>query len=451
MTDHPVHGDETRPGPTARPWLAMLVMAARILAVLVLLNAAMNLVGSLPAGATPGVLGDGVVHGDWRTALTSLCRPGAAAAVWRTWSPVARVLSMGCLLLGTGVAMALRPAAAAGLFLAAGLLLLTLRSTGSNLWADLAAAHAGLLLLSVVLYGVVIMITVVRWRLLLAVQGIRVPLWSLSRLTLIGVFFNLAIPGAVSGDLVKMGYLTRWSGARRAEGVLTILVDRIIGMLGLFVVASVSVLAALPMLLRLGPECRPLQMAAVTVGLGSLAGVIGVGLVECRAALVRHPWIAALVAWGARVLPPALTALIGRLVSALELFRGNRLAMARAMLMAIAVHGLLAVNLWALGRALGEHALRPSHYVITASVANAVAAIPVTPGGLGTRDKTTAIFLSAFQAAPPEKAGSIPVALSLVIALWALVGALALVTAPRGARAAAGAATAADETATPAA
>ena len=41
-------------------------------------------------------------------------------------------------------------------------------------------------------------------------------------------------------------------------------------------------------------------------------------------------------------------------------------------------------------------------------------------------------------AAPPEKAGSIPVALSLVIALWALIGALALVTVPRAARPAAG-------------
>lgn len=415
----------------------MLIMAVRVLVVMLLLNAAMNLAGSLPEGAPPGVLVDGVVHGDWRAALAHLCQPAEAAAVWRSWSPLGRVLSMAVLLMGTMAAMHLRPAAAAGLFLAAGLLLLTLRSTGSNLWADLASARPGLLLFGVALHGLIIAITVVRWRLLLAVQGIRVPLWSLARVTLIGVFFNLAIPGAVSGDLVKMGYLARWSGERRAEGILTILVDRIIGMLGLFVVASVSVLAALPMLLHLGPEYRPLKVAAITVGLGSLGGVAGVLLVECRAALVRHPWVAALVAWGARVLPPALTALISRLVQALELFRGSRLAMARAMLLAIAVHALLAVNLWALGRSLGERSLHLPHYVITASVANAVAAIPLTPGGLGMRDKTAAAFLSAFDAQPPEKAGSIPVALSLVIVFWALLGAVALITAPRAARAAA--------------
>ena len=43
-----------------------------------------------------------------------------------------------------------------------------------------------------------------RWRILLAVQGIETRIMDIVKLNLIGQFFNIAIPGSVSGDLVKM-------------------------------------------------------------------------------------------------------------------------------------------------------------------------------------------------------------------------------------------------------
>lgn len=414
-----------------RRWLSAAVWVCRGLVALFLANAVLNLAASLPGGTTVAGLSNGLIHADLHRVFLTPAAPAAAREALRSWTPAAlTALVVGWGLVTTGVLL-LRLAAIAGLLLAAALLALTLRSTGADLWSDVAAANPWLLCLGVALYGIVIGITVVRWRMLLAVQGIHVPLRSLARLSLIGVFFNLAIPGAVSGDLVKMGYLAAWSGERKAEGVLTIMVDRIVGVLGLFVVAAVSTLCAIPLLVRLGEGYRPLQMAAVTVGLGSVGGVVGVLLVECRAALVRHPWIKRLVEVGARILPAKLTALLIRLTAALELFRNTRLTMLKALLLAVAVHALLAVNLFTLGRAVGERGLGLRHYVITASVANSVASIPVTPGGVGTRDKTAAAFLSAFDAQPQAKAGSIPVVQSLVIVFWALVGAGAFATASR--------------------
>lgn len=412
-------------------WRQPVVWLCRGLVALVLTNAALNLAASLPTGTTAASLFDGLVHGDLHRLFLELAAPAAALEALRPWTPGAVLALLAAWGLVTAGVLLLRPAAMAGLLLAVALLGLTLRSTGADLWSDLAAADPWLLALGALLYGVVILLTVVRWRMLLAVQGVHVPLWSLARLTFIGVFFNLAIPGAVSGDLVKMGYLAGWTTDRKAEGVLTILVDRVLGMLGLFVVAAVSLLCAMPLLVRLGAESRPLQMAAVTVGLGSVGGLVAVLLVECRAALIRHPWIQWQIDLGARLLPARVTALLVRLTAALELYRNTRLTIVKALLLAIAVHALLALDLLTLGRAVGERALGLQHYIITASVANAVASIPVTPGGVGTRDKTAAAFLSAFAAQPPEKAGSIPVVLSLVIVLWALVGAVAFITAPR--------------------
>jgi uncharacterized protein (TIRG00374 family) len=286
------------------------------------------------------------------------------------------------------------------------------------------------LLAGLALYGTAILLTVVRWQWLLVVQGIHVPFRDLLRLSLIGVFFNLAIPGSVSGDLVKMGFIASRAGDRKAESVLTILVDRVLGMMGLFIVASVSVACALPLLWGLDERYRPLKLAALTVALGSLGGVVGVLLVEFRAALIRQPGLSWAVSRSASLLPAKARDLIARLVTALDLYRYHRWTILKCTLLAVAVHALLAADLYALGRAVGERSLGLHHYVITTSVANAVASIPVTPGGVGTRDKTAAAFLSAFQATPADKAGSIPVILSLVIVVWALVGAAAFASMP---------------------
>lgn len=423
---------EMPPPDSPRPTLARVALwLCRGLVALCFANAALNLATGLGSGADPARVFAGLVHGGLRSLFGSLASPAAASAALQTWTPTALGLFGAGWALLTAAVVGLRPGAAAGILLAGFLVLLTLRSTGADLGADLATAKPWVLAAGVLLYGVVILITVVRWQLLLAVQGITVPLWALARLTLIGVFFNLAIPGAVSGDLVKMGYITARAGERKAEAVLTILVDRIIGMLGLFIVATVSILCALPLLAGLDARYRPLQWAAATVALGSCGGVGGVLLVEFRALLVRQPGIAWLVALGARRLPAGLCTLIGRLITALELYRHDRLTIAKALLLAVAVHGLLAVDLYTLGKAVGEQALGVHHHVITTSVANAVASIPVTPGGVGTRDKIAAAFLSAFQAHPASKAGTIPVLLSLVIAFWALVGAVVFVRTAR--------------------
>jgi len=99
-----------------------------------------------------------------------------------------------------------------GFGLAALLIHLTLKSTRTSVGAlchEILNGNRLLLLTALALYGFVVGITVRRWQMLLAVQGVHISFPQAARLTMIGVFFNLAIPGAVSGDLVKMGYIAK--------------------------------------------------------------------------------------------------------------------------------------------------------------------------------------------------------------------------------------------------
>ena len=253
------------------------------------------------------------------------------------------------------------------------------------------------------------------------VQGIRLRFRELAQLTMIGVFFNMAVPGAVGGDLLKMAYIVRRVPGKGAETVLTIMLDRVLGVMGLFVVAGIMVLLSLGFLLGLDPAYRPLQLGAFVVGLGSLGGVLALGLIELRERLVRLPLAAGVLECLGRRLPDAVVRIVERLVKALDLYRRHRRTVFVAIMLSVVVHSLLAVDLFCIARALGERRLRLRDCFLAAQVANAVAAVPVTPAGVGTRDVVIWKFFEAMNAERSAAAGT-PVTFTLVMLFWSLLG-----------------------------
>jgi len=314
-----------------------------------------------------------------------------------------------------------------GLAFAGALITMTIRSTGADVLGELRAGSAPLLGLATCVYGGIVFLTVVRWRLLLRVDlGIGV----LCRLTLIGVFFNLAIPGAVSGDFLKMAYAAKRAPNRAAEAVLTIMLDRVMGLLGLFVVAGVMVVVCLGWILGLSGEFRVLQAGIFAVGLGSFGGALGALLIEFRERLIRIRVVSWGIDMGRRWLPAAVTHIIARFVTALDLYRHHRRTVLQALLISIVIHTGLGLNLYCVGRALHVEQLRARDYLLATQVANTVASVPVTPGGLGTRDATVAFCFKAL-GANAEKTGAIPLVFSLIIAFWGIVGAGVFIATPR--------------------
>lgn len=101
------------------------------------------------------------------------------------------------------------------------------------------------------------LIAISRWKLLLEAQGVRISWQKTASLNLIGGFFNLALPGAVSGDIVKAFYIARENPGKRGHVFGSILFDRIIGVSGLVLVATLG------LLLGLGPLQGSQLIAAV--------------------------------------------------------------------------------------------------------------------------------------------------------------------------------------------
>src|ERR1700746_2163419 len=81
---------------------------------------------------------------------------------------------------------------------------------------------------------------IVRWNILLRVQGMRIGWLRLAQLFFVGLFFNLFMPGYTGGDFARLFYLMREFPQKKKEAILTVVMDRLIGVAALFVTALLT-------------------------------------------------------------------------------------------------------------------------------------------------------------------------------------------------------------------
>lgn len=77
-----------------------------------------------------------------------------------------------------------------------------------------------------------------RWNILLEGAGIQIKFRENIRLSMIGQFFSIFMPGAVGGDLIKAVYVSKQFPENRTKGVASILLDRVLGFLTLLLSAT---------------------------------------------------------------------------------------------------------------------------------------------------------------------------------------------------------------------
>lgn len=123
-----------------------------------------------------------------------------------------------------------------------------------------------------------ILLTFLRWRLLVLAQGFAFPLADAFRLGAWGFACNYVGPGALGGDLVKAIWLAKDQTSRRMAAAATVVLDRALGMIMLFVVGAAA--AWLPTDL---PKRRGMEIAILVLHAGGIAGLAGL-------ALVLQPW-----------------------------------------------------------------------------------------------------------------------------------------------------------------
>ncbi len=248
---------------------------------------------------------------------------------------------------------------------------------GLLLWAGLldvavlaAALRHPLLLVAALpaLFGT-LLVAALRWHILLRVQSIRLPGLSTLRVVLASSFFSTFLPGALGGDLLRSAYIVRAAHGRASTGLLSIVMDRALGLAGLLVVSALVALAH--------PRLVPHEITAV---LSTTVLVLG-------AAVLLLSRIARALARGAPRPPRSWRAGLAKsmheLDTAIATYRRATRALAAGLLLSMLVCALDIAGLLLVTRAIGIDALPWMQQALACTLALIANTLPFTPGGLG--------------------------------------------------------------------
>src|SRR5438128_2999345 len=89
--------------------------------------------------------------------------------------------------------------------------------------------HFGFMALAGLLLTASLLISFVRWHLLVRAQDLPFTLPNALRLGAVGFFFSTFLPGSIGGDIVKAVFLAK-ENSRRTVAVATVLIDRAIAL-----------------------------------------------------------------------------------------------------------------------------------------------------------------------------------------------------------------------------
>jgi uncharacterized membrane protein YbhN (UPF0104 family) len=193
------------------------------------------------------------------------------------------------------------------------------------------------LLLATVFYLFNPLCVFVRWYWLVRAQGLPFRLRDAFRLGCVGLFWNTVLPGSVGGDVVKATLLAR-EQRRRTAAVATVLVDRLIGLVGIFfLVGCVGSACWLGGAAELQPPAalQPLVMG----GLGVTAGALLLGLL---AGFLPESAGQQVCGWLSRL--PAVGSVAAELCRALWMYRSRRACVFGAVLLAALAHVSFLLN-----------------------------------------------------------------------------------------------------------
>jgi uncharacterized membrane protein YbhN (UPF0104 family) len=208
-----------------------------------------------------------------------------------------------------------------------------------------------------------------RWWRILHLAGCPSTWRGTLRLTFLGLFFNLAMPGLTGGDLPKALLAVREYPERRADALATVVIDRLVGLWAL-------VLLGTSMIWWRGGDFELLRMPSLAI-LGLLtAGLVGVLAQGPRRLLGLDRWIEKLPQ-GER---------LKKLERAALLYRGHPLELLGSVLLSMGNHLAVIAAIFFIGRALGDN-LDFAAYVGAVPVANLITALPISPAGWGVGEK----------------------------------------------------------------
>ena len=267
------------------------------------------------------------------------------------------------------------------------------------------------LLAGFVVYGLVEFLSGIRWQLLLRVQGIVLSWTRLFHLVLMGVAFNFLIPGGTGGDVVKVYFLLKETPGQRTRALLSVLVDRLIGLVALIAIAGVIIAAQWPWL-HSSPAAVKYIWVTLAI-LGSLLAGLGLSFLLTGLGLIHK-------------LPARLPGRdkLASFALAYNLYGRAWQPTAAAFVLSVVAHFGHFALFFCAASAFGATSYVPTfgEFCSIMPIVDTLTSIPISLGGLGVRENLFQIFLGDLCGVSPAVAALMATTGYALVLGWGLLG-----------------------------
>jgi glycosyltransferase 2 family protein len=247
----------------------------------------------------------------------------------------------------------------------------------------------------------------IRWNQMLRICGLVVSHWETWKLCWVGAFFNNFVPGLTGGDVIRAYLIARRTGKKTAP-VLTVLVDRIVG------VTALALLCMLVIFFNLD------KFHDLMWGVFSLLFAIGLlsSLFLSRSArsfVSKNRWMMRLMAYGP----------FSHVLEAIEAYRSQKALLLLWLIASMVNHVFSTGVTILLALAMGFHASLVDFFVLVPLVSIA-STVPITPSGWGVSEALSDFLFVRFAGLSVGDGAVLAFMLRAVGAGWSLLGGMML-------------------------
>ncbi len=251
-----------------------------------------------------------------------------------------------------------------------------------ELFAMLRSWHAMYFVIAVLIGVLRNVVFAVRWKVTLGVSGIQVPFPTLIKFYFVGTFFNLFLPTALGGDVVRGYDLAVYSG-KRMGAATSVLVERIVGF---FALAFIALLA---LLLGSSVGSRVIEDTTVTtVILVACLSYFALAMVVFNARIMKGlaGMLQFIKLWG-------IGERLGRLVDSLHAFTAHKVVLWQCFVLSLVCQVLGILAAYALAWAINLK-LAPAYFFMVLPMIWIITMVPISISGLGVREGAFVFFFT---------------------------------------------------------
>ncbi len=254
--------------------------------------------------------------------------------------------------------------------------------------------------------GLNLVLTNWRWALLLAAKQFPSSFKVTFPLTLMGIFFNYAVPGAIGGDLVKVFYLVKDHPQRKMLSISTILLDRVIGLYAMTWLAMCSVLMDMSLIMS-NPKLQALGLGII-LALVLQTAILGVSFSSRLNKMFNFLYKVD----AAR-----------KLYEVIHSYRAQKMVLVKTLAISFLSQAVSIFFLWLVGVALHETNIPVSTFLFAVPIGFMISALPISPAGIGI-GQVAFLILFQLHSGQQTQLGQISISIfQLVLFVWGLFGA----------------------------